>query len=292
MATCAADGVKLWDLRKLRNFKSLAPYEEGTPTAAVAFDHSGLYLGVGGAGACPRCRCPRCRLLPPPAPGFCRPASKAALQPPWPLLAAPAVALSGPAAPAASSFTRWFFPPRFAACPPPADARIYGVKQDWGVVKEFADVPKKVGCCGAGVLGWGWRCAEGAGGSVWESSAAGVWRGVRPCGGLLGVQAAAQPGLLLLRSSAPHFECRPGLAARRPAAAGRARAAVWRRRPQPAGGRCRPQPARLCPAPVIIGTRFLLDSSLLVLRLLVWRRRAARRPGCSGIRRRLAVSRP
>ncbi|EFN51555.1 hypothetical protein CHLNCDRAFT_140025 [Chlorella variabilis] len=72
MATCAADGVKLWDLRKLRNFKSLAPYEEGTPTAAVAFDHSGLYLGVGGA-----------------------------------------------------------------------DARIYGVKQDWGVVKEFADVPKK-----------------------------------------------------------------------------------------------------------------------------------------------------
>ena len=26
-----------------------APYD-GTPTAAVAFDHSGLYLGVGGAG--------------------------------------------------------------------------------------------------------------------------------------------------------------------------------------------------------------------------------------------------
>jgi pre-mRNA-processing factor 19 len=50
MATCASDGVKLWDLRKLKNFKSLAPYE-GTPTSAVAFDHSGLYLGVGGAGA-------------------------------------------------------------------------------------------------------------------------------------------------------------------------------------------------------------------------------------------------
>lgn len=50
MATCASDGVKLWDLRKLRNFKSLAPYE-GRPAAAVAFDHSGLYLGVGGAGA-------------------------------------------------------------------------------------------------------------------------------------------------------------------------------------------------------------------------------------------------
>jgi pre-mRNA-processing factor 19 len=50
MASCAADGVKLWDLRKLKNFKSLAPYEEGTPTAAVAFDHSGLFLAVGGAG--------------------------------------------------------------------------------------------------------------------------------------------------------------------------------------------------------------------------------------------------
>lgn len=75
MATCAADGVKLWDLRKLRNFKSLAPYGAGegaAATAAVAFDHSGLYLGVGGA-----------------------------------------------------------------------DARVYGVKQDWSVVQEFTDVPKK-----------------------------------------------------------------------------------------------------------------------------------------------------
>lgn len=72
MATCATDGVKLWDLRKLRNFKSLAPYDAGTPTAAVAFDHSGLYLGVGGS-----------------------------------------------------------------------DARVYGVKQDWAVVKEFSDLPKK-----------------------------------------------------------------------------------------------------------------------------------------------------
>lgn len=52
MATCATDGVKLWDLRKLRNFKSLAPYE-GAPTAAVSFDHSGLFLGVGGAGEPP-----------------------------------------------------------------------------------------------------------------------------------------------------------------------------------------------------------------------------------------------
>ena len=51
MASCAADGVKLWDLRKLRNFKSLAPYE-AAPTTSVAFDFSGLYLAVGGAGGC------------------------------------------------------------------------------------------------------------------------------------------------------------------------------------------------------------------------------------------------
>lgn len=34
MATCATDGVKLWDLRKLKNFKSLAPYEV-SPAAAL-----------------------------------------------------------------------------------------------------------------------------------------------------------------------------------------------------------------------------------------------------------------
>lgn len=49
MATAASDGVKLWDLRKLRNFKSLAPYDAGAATS-VAFDNSGLFLGVGGAG--------------------------------------------------------------------------------------------------------------------------------------------------------------------------------------------------------------------------------------------------
>ncbi len=32
----------------------------------------------------------------------------------------------------------------FISC---ADARVYGVKQDWSVVKEFTDVPKKV--CGS-----------------------------------------------------------------------------------------------------------------------------------------------
>ena len=53
MATAASDGVKLWDLRKLRNFKSLAPYESA-PATAVAFDHSGLFLGVGGAGEAAR----------------------------------------------------------------------------------------------------------------------------------------------------------------------------------------------------------------------------------------------
>eukprot|EP00887_Chlorella_sp_A99_P008229 scaffold12.g8229.t1 len=79
MASAAADGVKLWDLRKLKNFKSLAPYDSA-PTTSVAFDFSGLFLAVGGA-----------------------------------------------------------------------DARAYGVKQDWAVVKEFTDVPKK----GVQALAWG-----------------------------------------------------------------------------------------------------------------------------------------
>ena len=57
MASAASDGVKLWDLRKLRNFQSLAPYTgeggAGGATSAVAFDFSGLYLAVGGAGEQP-----------------------------------------------------------------------------------------------------------------------------------------------------------------------------------------------------------------------------------------------
>jgi pre-mRNA-processing factor 19 len=84
MASAAADGVKLWDLRKLKNFQSLMPYGEAgakTPaTTSVKFDHSGLFLAVCGA-----------------------------------------------------------------------DARIYGVKQEWEVVKEFTDVPKKGACS----LAWG-----------------------------------------------------------------------------------------------------------------------------------------
>ena len=47
LATTASDGVKLWDLRKLRNFRTLTPYETGLATA-VQFDHSRLYLAVSG----------------------------------------------------------------------------------------------------------------------------------------------------------------------------------------------------------------------------------------------------
>ncbi|GBF98278.1 spliceosome nuclear pre-mRNA splicing factor [Raphidocelis subcapitata] len=72
LATAAADGIKLWDLRKLKNFKTLSPYEGGGACTSVAFDHSGLYLSVGGP-----------------------------------------------------------------------DARVYGAKQDWALVKAWGDVPKK-----------------------------------------------------------------------------------------------------------------------------------------------------
>lgn len=49
LATAAQDGVKLWDLRRLKNFRTLAPYDENTPTQSVEFDHSGSYLAVGGS---------------------------------------------------------------------------------------------------------------------------------------------------------------------------------------------------------------------------------------------------
>eukprot|EP00262_Sarcandra_glabra_P017571 TRINITY_DN6052_c2_g1_i1.p1 TRINITY_DN6052_c2_g1~~TRINITY_DN6052_c2_g1_i1.p1 ORF type:complete len:522 (-),score=80.40 TRINITY_DN6052_c2_g1_i1:264-1829(-) len=49
LATAAHDGVKLWDLRKLRNFRSFTPYDSNTPTNSVEFDHSGSYLAIAGS---------------------------------------------------------------------------------------------------------------------------------------------------------------------------------------------------------------------------------------------------
>lgn len=49
LATAGLDGVKLWDLRKLRNFRTFAPYDEATPTNTVKFDFSGSYLALGGS---------------------------------------------------------------------------------------------------------------------------------------------------------------------------------------------------------------------------------------------------
>jgi pre-mRNA-processing factor 19 len=37
----------LWDLRKLKNFKTLAPVDDA-PTSCCAFDKSGNWLAVGG----------------------------------------------------------------------------------------------------------------------------------------------------------------------------------------------------------------------------------------------------
>lgn len=44
------DGVKLWDLRKLLNFKSLQPFG-AEPALSLDFDVSGLFLAVGGVDA-------------------------------------------------------------------------------------------------------------------------------------------------------------------------------------------------------------------------------------------------
>lgn len=49
LATAAHDGVKLWDLRKLRNFRSFTPYDSNTPTNTVEFDYSGNYLAIAGS---------------------------------------------------------------------------------------------------------------------------------------------------------------------------------------------------------------------------------------------------
>jgi WD40 repeat protein len=52
LATAGADGVKLWDLRKLRNFRTLS-FDEGHIINSVTFDYSGQYLAV--AGSSVRC---------------------------------------------------------------------------------------------------------------------------------------------------------------------------------------------------------------------------------------------
>ncbi|KAK4765886.1 hypothetical protein SAY87_007528 [Trapa incisa] len=49
LATAATDGVKLWDLRKLKNFRTFSPYDPDTPTNSVEFDHSGCFLALAGS---------------------------------------------------------------------------------------------------------------------------------------------------------------------------------------------------------------------------------------------------
>lgn len=48
LQSAAADGVKLWDLRKLRNFRTISPYDLGSPTSCVEFEFSGNYLAMAG----------------------------------------------------------------------------------------------------------------------------------------------------------------------------------------------------------------------------------------------------
>lgn len=49
LATAADDDVvKLWDLRKLSNFKTI-PLESNYEVKSLRFDHSGTYLAVAGS---------------------------------------------------------------------------------------------------------------------------------------------------------------------------------------------------------------------------------------------------
>lgn len=80
LASASNDGVKIWDLRKLKSIQSLAPFGDAQGATSVSFDTSGLFLGVGGPSAA-----------------------------------------------------------------------IYGVKQDWSIVKTFEGMPKK----GVHAVAWG-----------------------------------------------------------------------------------------------------------------------------------------
>lgn len=127
LATSAADGVKLWDLRKLKNFRTLTPYEGGAPTTSVNFDHSGeprrtpqagcdkhflhlpTRLGLGGRGL-------HLRTL---------------------------LLLRGRTTDGVS-FSRVSRDAGLFLAVGGADVRVYGVKQDWSVVQTFPDLPQQV----------------------------------------------------------------------------------------------------------------------------------------------------
>ena len=46
MATAAADGARVWDLRKLKELRAFASADAKHPVC-VSFDHSGHYLALG-----------------------------------------------------------------------------------------------------------------------------------------------------------------------------------------------------------------------------------------------------
>jgi len=48
LATAARDGVRLWDIRRLKYLSIISPYDSCAPINAVEFDSSGSYLGIGG----------------------------------------------------------------------------------------------------------------------------------------------------------------------------------------------------------------------------------------------------
>jgi hypothetical protein len=155
-----------------------------------------------------------------------------------------------------------------------ADARVYGVKQDWAVVKEFTDVPKKVytaactasrtaACTAAGTSAERQRLLPPilplattvpplvpSAGTAADTAALALLSGLclwgsSNCPATSHQDASFQHVLSCLPLTSPRLPPTPG-----PATAGRARAAVRRRRTQPACGRSRPQPARVCCPPV------------------------------------------